>query len=159
VLRQSASSGDDQSLSEVPLAYYCQIVHRHQHQFDRVICYIATTYQCTTSASLDDKRLANHATRPRLGRINLPEIEEEGADIYFILHPQQREGAVLPAQRLAGSGECYFILGLGRVDGEDTQGNGRQLRETASHTLSVQHKCVSGRVIPGRRSSRRRWRL
>jgi hypothetical protein len=55
----------------------------------------------------------------------LASAEEEGADIYSTTGSDERElrlplSVLLPTQRLAGSGELSFSLGLGRVDGEET---------------------------------------
>jgi hypothetical protein len=51
--------------------------------------------------------------------------EEEGADMYSTTGSDERElrlplSVLLPVQRLAGSGELLFRLGLGRVDGSET---------------------------------------
>jgi hypothetical protein len=107
---------------------------RHQQLLYRFICLIAASYHYATSATHDDQRLANHATRPGLGFLRHFLVEEEGGG--YIFHPPppaRREGAALPSQRLAGSRERSFRLGLGRVDGKNAQGNGVQLRENVSH--------------------------
>jgi hypothetical protein len=111
----------------LPNPSYCHATTggRHQQLFYRFKRFVATSYHHAISASHNDQRWANHAARSCVGCLHPPMAEEEGADIHSTTGSDERElrlplSVLLPAQRLAGSGELSFRLGLGRVDGEET---------------------------------------
>jgi hypothetical protein len=91
VPERDASESPAGAVVLLPSIFYrhAAIGGRHQQLSYRFICFIGISYHYATSASHDDQRLANHATRSRVGCLHLPQVEEEGADIYFVLHPQR----------------------------------------------------------------------